>query len=478
MTDLDFLTVTELAALIRDRTLSPVELMRHTLDRIGQMNGTLNAVVSLDSERALHDAAVAAGRIARGEEPGPLAGIPLAVKDLEDARGFPTGHGTSAFRGAAEAETDSPQVARLRAAGAIVVGKTNAPPMGAAVHTANDLFGVSRNPWRPDRSPGGSSGGSAAAVAAGLVPFATAGDGGGSTRIPAALCGIVGLKPTRGRIPAAPAGTITNWPQNICLSPMTRTARDAALYLDVTAGHHPADPFSLPRPLHSYQRELDRPLPRLRIGVNPTFGITDPGPAVLAALDRAVDVLTGLGHHLVEDTSRHPQAADFPHTLALRQQVLAHHRLARIGDRFREHRADFEPWFAALLDRGAALTLEDLDRYWRYRAELDTWAATLFDRYDLLLTPTTPTTAWPAEGLDARAAAHTGTLPVAFTAVFNDTGHPAITIPTGLSPDGLPCAVQLAAPHHREDLLLTLADTLEPEFAHPHPPATPDTRSV
>ena len=458
--DLAFASATELAARIHRRELSPTELVRHTLDRIARLNGELNAVILLDEERALAQAATATERIARGEDLGPLAGLPLLVKDLEDAAGFPTTHGTSAFRQAAPARTDSIHVARLRAAGAIVIGKTNTPPMGAAVHTANDAFGTTRNPWDPARSPGGSSGGSAAAVAAGLAPLATAGDGGGSTRIPAALCGIPGLKPTRGRIPQGPTRT-ADWTHHSCPSPMTRTVRDAALHLDIAAGHHPADPFSLPDPVGRFSQALTAPIPRLRIGVNRTLGTANPEPAVLDGLDRATDALRGLGHRITDDDTAHPDAADFPAGLQLRQLVLGHNRFLKLRQEITTRPQDFEPWFAALLERGSTVTTDDLARYWAYRARLDSWAADLFGHYDLLLTPTTPTTAWPAEGPDVITAVRERTIPITYTALFNDTGHPAISVPAGLSPQGLPCAVQLVAPHHRDGLLLAVAATLE-----------------
>ncbi|WP_426368007.1 amidase [Streptomyces sp. E-08] len=460
-TDLSYASATELIALMRSRALSPTELMHHTLDRVREHDGVLGSVVRLDAERALAEAADATERIGRHAPAlGPLAGLPVLVKDGEDAAGFPTSHGTRAFRDNPPAVRDSVHVARLRAAGAIVIGKTNLPPMGAGVHTANEAFGITRNPWNTDLSPGGSSGGSAAAVAAGLVALATAGDGGGSTRIPAALCGLVGLKPSRGRIPQGPSRS-THWPRNTVLGCVTRTVLDTALHLDVAAGHHAADPFSLPAPGISYQQAVTAHFehqPRVR--VLRTFGVADPKPAQLAALERAADALRAQGLHVVDDDAALPGADDFPLLAQLRQKVLARARLTSILETFTARPEDFEPWFAAVLEQGRAVTVEEIAQYWEHRARLDQWAADLFTGHDLLLTPTVPTTAWWAEGPDLAEVIRERTVPIAYTSVFNDTGHPAISVPAGQS-DGLPCAVQLVARHHREDLLLGAAALLE-----------------
>ncbi|MEV7565747.1 amidase [Streptomyces tanashiensis] len=461
--DLSYAPATELLALMRRRELSPTELMHHTLDRVRDLDPALGAVVRLDAERALAQAADATERIAR-DAPGigPLTGLPVLVKDGEDAAGLPTGHGTRAFLDAPPAAHDSLHVARLRAAGAIVIGKTNLPPMGAGVHTSNDAFGTTRNPWNTDLSPGGSSGGSAAAVAAGLVSLATAGDGGGSTRIPAALCGVVGLKPSRGRIPQGPSRT-THWPRNTVLGCVTRTVRDTALHLDIAAGHHPADPYSLPAPAASYQQAVDaataHPTP-LRVRVLRTFGVADPKPPQLAALERAADALRAQGLQVIDEDAVLPGARDFPLTVQLRQKVLARARLTSVLDTFDTRPETFEPWFAAALEQARSVTVEEIARYWEHRARLDQWAAGLFAGHDLLLTPTVPTPAWPAEGPDLAAVVRERTIPIAYTSVFNDTGHPAISLPAGFD-DGLPCAVQLVAPHHREDRLLAAAALLE-----------------
>ncbi|MGD6747051.1 amidase [Streptomyces sp. BH106] len=470
MTDLSYASATELTDLIRRRELSPTELMRHTLDRIATADKAINSVVALDPERALSEATDLERRLAHGESAGPLAGLPVLVKDLEDAAGFRTTRGTRAYRDGAPADHDSVHVSRLRAAGALVIGKTNTPPLGAAVHTANEAFGVTRNPWNPERTPGGSSGGSAAAVAAGLVALATAGDGGGSTRIPAALCGVVGLKPSRGRVPHGPS-RMPQWTQHSCLSGMARTVRDTALHLDVAAGHHPVDPNSLPAPALSYRAALAEPLPALRIGVLRTLGVAAPRPEILRALDHAAGILRDQGHDVRDDEADLPGADRFPAPFQLRQRLLAYARLLDVHEDFTARQDAFEPWFADVLDGSRSLGPAEQAAYWAHRSRLGHWAANLFGRYDLLLMPTTPTTAWPAEGPDIAAAVRDRALPISYTSVFNDTGHPAISIPTGTAPDGLPLAVQLVAPHHRDDLALTAAHTLEPSYGTQHPPA-------
>src|SRR5580765_1518982 len=218
--DLAFTPAHALAAAVRRRELSPVAVVEATLARIARVDPAINAFVALRADAALAEARALGERIARGEDPGPLAGVPFGVKDLEDLAGLPTTHGSVPFREHV-AKRDSTQVARLRRAGAIAIGKTNAPEFGYTAFTKNRLFGVTRNPWNVARTPGGSSGGSAAAVAAGLVPLATASDGGGSVRIPACYVGAFGMKPTFGRIPRGPFD-FRDWIDTVSYGPLTR----------------------------------------------------------------------------------------------------------------------------------------------------------------------------------------------------------------------------------------------------------------
>ena len=250
MKDLTKLSLVKLIEAIKKKKISPVELMKATLKRIEQTNPDLNAVVAMVDEKILlSDAKAAEKRVMRGEA-RPLEGIPLGVKDLEDAKGLVTSMGSIPFRDQV-AQQDSTQVQRLRAAGAIVVGKTNAPEFGYTAITKNQVYGVTRSPWNLERTPGGSSGGSAAALAAGVLPLVTSSDGGGSVRIPASFVGAFGLKPTFGRIPVGP---ITHWTygDTTHYGATTKTVEDAALFLDQVAGPSPYDPKSLPDPGLSY----------------------------------------------------------------------------------------------------------------------------------------------------------------------------------------------------------------------------------
>src|SRR6266404_3533514 len=293
-----------LARAVRRGEVSPVELVRDALDRIAALNPSLNAFAALRPEAALAEAAALERRIAAKEEVGPLAGLPLGVKDLEDVADMPTTFGSVPFKKWTP-RGDSVQVARLKRAGAIVVGKTNTPEFGYTALSKNLLFGVSRNPWNLERTPGGSSGGSAAAIAAGMVPLVTASDGGGSVRIPACYVGAFGLKPSFGRVPtgAREPGNMLPWVDTVCYGPITRTVRDAALFLDVVAGVDPSDPDSLPAPGISYEATLEQLPPGLRIGVSKTLGYGLVQRDVWREVESAVAVLSDLGHHveLIDD---------------------------------------------------------------------------------------------------------------------------------------------------------------------------------
>jgi aspartyl-tRNA(Asn)/glutamyl-tRNA(Gln) amidotransferase subunit A len=459
MSDLWFTPAHELAQQIRSGALSPVELMEACLARIDETNPVLNAFIAMRPEQALADARAMAERIAHGEDPGPLAGLPLGVKELEDVDGFPSTHASVPFKDH-RPRWDSVQVERLRAAGAIVLGKTNAPEFGSATFTKNLLFGVTRNPWDPTRTPGGSSGGSAAAVAAGMVPIATGSDGGGSIRIPACYTGCYGIKPTFGRVPLGPFETLP-WSDTVVLGPITRTVRDAALYLDAVVGAHPSDPASLPHPGISYVETLARLPQRLRIAWSPTLGYARVQPDVMREVREAVGVFEKLGHAVEE------MQESFPDPGLVWATVASGEVYAEIAPLLDEHRSEFGRGFLAGVESVRNLTPEKYGLAQRERAELVNFLWRLFDRYDLLLTPTLPTEAFDARGrmppeIDGEPVFNPMAF-IAFTYPFNLSGHPAATVRAGFTDAGLPAGLQIVGPRHREDLVLQASYAYEQE---------------
>jgi aspartyl-tRNA(Asn)/glutamyl-tRNA(Gln) amidotransferase subunit A len=292
-------TVMELAAAVRRGEVSPSEVVWDALARIADLNGAVNAFVAVDPEGAGAQAVALEQRLAAGEAIGPLVGVPVGVKDLEDAAGFVTTCGDPARRERAAATRDSVQVARLRAAGAIVVGKTNTPAYGFQAETDNLVFGATRNPWALKRTSGGSSGGSAAAVASGMVGLCTGSDGGGSIRIPSAVCGIPGFKPTHGVVPNGDVDSPT-WGPFSTRGPMARTFGEIAYALDVVAGYSARDLTSFDLGGSFVDAASEPTLEGVRIIWSPTLGIATPDPAMVTACERALAVLDQHGARIVE----------------------------------------------------------------------------------------------------------------------------------------------------------------------------------
>ena len=291
-------TVEALAASVRSGERSARSLTDAALDRIEAGNVELNAFVAIDAEAAQRQADAIDERLAAGEDVGPLAGIPIGVKDLEDAAGFRTTRGAKHLEGSAVLDRDATEVARLRAAGCVVIGKTNTPESGWIGDTYNPVFGATKSPWDLSRSPGGSSGGTSAAVAGGLVPLGTGSDGGGSIRIPSSVCGMSGFKPSQGRIPHGPA------PHGAAdlstVGPMARRIRDVALALDVVVGPDPNDLRSLPHPRASFRSACDDPRPPARVLWCPSIEGSELDAEVLAVTTEAVDRIRSAGVEVVE----------------------------------------------------------------------------------------------------------------------------------------------------------------------------------
>nr|MBC8179060.1 amidase [Candidatus Desulfacyla euxinica] len=420
------------------------------------VNPALNAFVAMRAEQATEEAKELGERIASGMDPGPLAGIPLGVKDLEDVRGMVTSFGSIPYKDNV-AHQDSVQVARLRSAGAIIVGKTNTPEFGFTGFTKNRLYGVTRNPWNRERTPGGSSGGAAAAIAAGMVPLVTGSDAGGSIRIPACYSGCFGLKPTYGRIPLGPVALL-HMTRTWTLGPLTRSVGDAALYLDCVAGYHPADPGSLPPPGVSYLEALKNLPKNLKIGFSPTLGYARVQKEIMALVEKAANSFEQMGHHVEIWDGKLPEVSQAWSDLMnweLYGQI--HQDLERI-------RPELGRTLAKSLDSARDLSIHDYLKIQEIRTELNRVLWEYFERFDLLLTPTMPTEAFAAKGppppeIDGHPIPLLGA--VAFTYPFNLSGHPAATVRAGVTESGLPAGLQLIGPRYRDDLVLQAAYAYE-----------------
>ena len=454
----EMLSAVETADLIRKRELTAREAVEAALARIESMNPALNAFVTLDAEGALRQADAIDSSWEWNETPGLLAGVPIGVKDLEAVAGLRWTNGSRAFADQVATE-DSVQVQRLREQGAIIVGKTNTPEFGYKGFTENRLFGATGNPWAVDRTPGGSSGGSAAAVTAGMVPLCTASDGGGSIRIPAAFSGCFGFKPSAGRIPRAGAHAPT-WGSHSVLGPVSRTVRDAARYLDCAVGPHPNDLDSLDGPVGVYEQAAMSVPPRLQqLGWSADWGYAPVEPEVRrVAFEAAQALAEALNVELVE---AHPGFADPMQTwyvLAAAGDVVLLDRLTA------EQRALLEPGFVAFAEQARSLTAAQMCTALDERHQLNRTMTAYFDQFDLLLTPTVACTAFPKEGpppktIDGKPANPASYLP--FTPPFNVTGHPAASVPAGLANDGLPVGLQIVAPRHADTFLLSACAVYE-----------------
>jgi aspartyl-tRNA(Asn)/glutamyl-tRNA(Gln) amidotransferase subunit A len=469
-------SASEAADAIRRGELRAADLLERCVDNIDRQNATLNAFVHLDVEQARKAAAAIDERVAQGDDPGPFAGVPFGVKDLEDCAGMPTSHGSLLYKGLPPVEEDSIHLARLRAAGAIFVGKTAAPEFGTVQYTKTKAWGVTRNPWNTDCTPGGSSGGSAAAVSAGLVPIATASDGGGSTRIPAAFSGLFGMKPSHGRIPHPDADPS----QTAVYGVETVTVRDAARHLDVTAGPDDRDRVSLPAPTVSYEDAIDSlDVSGLRIGWSADLGFAVVDPEVLELTRAAAEItaraagteLVDCDVHLTDPVRTWLTTGAL--TLWLEIDEDAHYP-GRLDDVTR--------WVRTSLESTYDRPLRTLAKPLRRRLQLDQDCAAIFREVDVLLTPTTAVPAFAAAGpppttiagedLEERFGVAAGAMSVPFTMLANLAWNPACSAPAGVSSDGLPVGVQIMGRRHEDHVVLRLARLLEQSQPWPrHAPA-------
>src|SRR5712692_3010356 len=456
LTTLSFAPATTLVEAIRTRRGSPVEVLDDVLERAERLQPSVHAFVSLDVERARDAARAAEAAIMRGDPLGPLHGLPVSIKDLEPTAGLRTTYGSKFFEDFVP-DFDGAVAGRLRAAGAILFGKTNTPHFGHKDMCDNLLGPPTRNPWNLDRTSGASSGGAAAAVASGIGALAHGTDGAGSVRIPAALCGVFGFKPSLGLVPYWPNPDF--WAARSHTGPLARSVRDAALMLNAIVGPDPRDPISLDLPARDWLATCDAgDLKGLRVAWSADFGYAPVDPEVRRVTAAAAARFSELCCEVEEVT---PGWEDPSQWASLLWDFTF---AARNEERLRQHPEWIEPSMLAMIEHGLRSTSLELGRATLARTTFYEQARALMAGYDLLLTPQMPCVAWsverwPAE-IDGRPTPGMfDHLP--FTYPFNLTGWPAASVPCGFNSEGLPVALQIVSGWHQDALCLGAAAAFE-----------------
>ncbi len=444
----------ELARRMATREVSPVEVMQAMLSRAADVDARCKVFAHFDADRALDAARQAEQAVMRGDRLGPLHGVPITVKDNIAVGGVPMRHGSAALDGA-PAAADAQAWRRLREAGAVLLGKTTLPEFAHKVLTDSPVHGITRNPWRLDRTPGGSSGGAAAAVAAGLGPLALGTDGGGSIRVPAACTGLVGLKPTLGRVPNESLPDTFGGHSHI--GPLVREAVDADLMLAVLAGPDPADALSLRSSAYAHDARALQVLPRhLRIGWIVQMGHTPVDGEVVAACTAALQSLQQVGAADIDPVDPGSLRDAYEDYALISSAGMA----ARLQDLRVGQASRLTPSLQAALDRVARADAVRLARAVQQRTALFRTVQTMLQVHDLLAMPTLtcPAVSVHEEG-SVFEPLYQAWCPALFP--FNQTGHPAVSIPCGFSAEGLPIGLQLVGRWHDERLLLRLAQSLQ-----------------
>lgn len=456
-TDLHYAEATALAQAIRERKLSPVELLDAVLDRAEHLQPVINAFVTLDPDNARKAARAAEQSVMRSEPLGVLHGLPVSVKDLEPTRGLRTTYGSKFFEHHVP-DFDGGVATRIRAAGGIIFGKTNTPHYGHKDSCDNLIGPPTRNPWDLTRTPGGSSGGAAASIAAGIGPLAHGSDGAGSIRIPAALCGVFGFKPSLGVVPYWPNADF--WAARSHNGPLTRTVRDAALMLNAIAGHDERDAASIEPLVADWLVAIENPdLRGLKVAWSPDFGYAAVDPEVRALTTAAAKRFADLGCTIEEVTTVSWQnPAEWASLLWDFQTAI------RNQDRAREHPDWIEPSMQQQIDRGLRATAIEVGQAQLARTAFYEQAREFMQGYDLLLTPQMPCAAWPLyeppTEIDGTPTPHMFDH-LQFTFPFNLTGWPAASVPCGFTQAGLPVALQVVAAKHKDAQCLKAAAAFE-----------------
>ncbi|OZM74289.1 amidase [Amycolatopsis antarctica] len=459
----NLLTASELVGAYSSGELSPVEATRAALQAIEERDGDCNAYTMVDAESAMAQAEDSEKRWRDGHPIGWLDGVPTSIKDMFLTQGWPTLRGSTCVDPDQPWDVDSPVTARLREHGLVLLGKTTTPELGWKGVTDNPLNGITRNPWDLSRTPGGSSGGSSAAIAAGMGELSVGTDGGGSVRIPASFCGIVGFKPTHGRIPlypASPFGALAH------AGPMARSVDDIALMLDVLALTDYRDPTALPPQVGTYREAVRRDVRGLNAAFSPGLGYVDVDPEVAQIVVSAVAALSEAGLRVEEADPGFTDPIDA-------FGVLWSTGAAKWLDTFPEGSAEkIDPGLRTVWEKGRTFSASDYLDANAERAALGIRMGEFHTRYDVLITPTVPIPPFeaghdvpPGSGMESWAQW------TPFTYPFNMTQQPGVSVPAGFTSDGLPVGLQIVGPRHSDDLVLAVARLLEE--IRPWPPSTP-----
>jgi aspartyl-tRNA(Asn)/glutamyl-tRNA(Gln) amidotransferase subunit A len=450
------LTVDVLAAGYADGSISPVEVVQDCLARIDRLDPLLNAFVLVDAERALAEARASADRWQRGEQRGPLDGVPATVKDLPDVSGWPTRKGSPHAAADVAATQDSPVSARLREAGCVLLGKTTLPEQGWTGAGHSPLTGITRNPWDPSLTTGGSSAGAGAAAATGMGVLHVGTDGGGSIRMPSSFCGVVGLKPTFAIVPIHPpagSGLLSH------VGPMARTARDAAWMMSVIAQPDPREAYPALRDDRSWLAGIDDGVAGLRIAYAPLFPRAVVDPQVADSVADTVRLLADHGAHVDELDVLALGLPDCHDAFLTLWDAGVGRALADVPvDRL----AQSDPGLVATWERAQRISALEYLAADRVRAEATLAMSSLLDRYDVLVSPTMPDVAFAAgEALADPATQQHWIDWTPFTYPINMTRNPAASVPVGLSAEGLPIGMQVVGRHYDDRLVLRVAWTVE-----------------
>lgn len=454
--ELCFKTATELARLIRTKELKVQEVMTAHLAQIERVNPKVNAICTLVAERAMEQAVEADQALGKGMRPGPLYGLPIAIKDLVETQGIRTTYGSPLYKDFVPTE-DALFVERLKAAGAIVIGKTNVPEFGAGSQTFNEVFGVTRNPYDLNKTCGGSSGGGAVALACGMIPIADGSDLGGSVRNPPNFCNVVGLRPSPGRIPRYPREQA--WNTLSVVGPMARTVQDAALLLSVMAGPDSRDPISISEPPDRFRQSLERDFTGVRIAWSRDLGQFPVEREVTDVIEKALPQFTGLGCEVEE---AHPDFSDAAEVFqVLRAQGFAY----SYGDMLETKGHLMKDTVIWNTEQGLKLSGLDISRAQAKRSSLYHRVREFLERYDYLLLPVSQVVPFPVEiewvkeinGVKM----NTYIDWMKSCSFITLTGLPSMSVPCGFTPQGLPVGVQIVGRHRQEISVLQLAYALE-----------------